>query len=72
MFYGSDHVIDTHVIYIYIYIYLSGCQSFLNSCPDLFSVHAILSTLKPRPLPFDPKKERGKIYFKADLFYAFV
>lgn len=45
MFYGSDHVIGTCVIYIHV-------NSFLSSCPDPFSVHVILSMLKPHPLAF--------------------
>jgi hypothetical protein len=47
-------------------------DSFLSSSLGPFSLHPFLACQGHTPCLFDPKKERGKTYFKADLFYAFV
>lgn len=60
MFYGSDHVIDAQVIYI--------C---LDVDPFLFLSTSFLACQSHNPCLFDPKKGRGKIYFKADLILYF-
>lgn len=66
------HIIDVYVIYIFVRM----SDPFLELLPRPIS-SPLLSTpflayCGHTPMPFDPKKGRGKTYFKTDLFYAFV
>lgn len=66
------HIIDVYVIYIFVRM----SDPFLELLPGPISSPLLsmpfLAYCGHTPMPFDPKKGRGKTYFKTDLFYAFV